>query len=65
MHDSTPPQADLESSTPPVAHRALCPTCGRLADREKHTPYHHAGVHVSLYACERAHLWQTEWAEVA
>lgn len=54
------------NSTPPyrVTHRALCPICGRLAEREAHKPYL-SGVVVSLYACPKAHLWQTQWAEVA
>lgn len=54
----TPTQA------PRVTHRALCPTCGRFAERETHKQGI-TGILSSLYACPLAHIWQTQWAEVA
>ena len=49
---------------PAVTHRALCLICGRFANRETYRPTP-AGVHVSVFSCERGHLWQSRWTGAA
>lgn len=54
------------SNPPPttrVVHRALCPVCGRLAERETHKPSI-TGLRTSVYSCSH-HIWQTQWTDAS
>ena len=59
-HDGT--DHPTPTQAPRVTHRALCPTCGRFAERETHKQGI-TGIRVSVYHCEAAHLWKTIWPE--